>query len=186
VRQLAHRQKYLGGPGAHPFSYKHWFFSVLAYRKVKGVWHEYLGDDAKKAVAFFPQSAAAGMICEEALELLTPGRPNYIGDCGPRGKTPLRAIIHDDLTFEVRNEMIEYVRAAVVQEMTRGIEEMPCPEEWGLGECLTVGVAAKEGLNWAPWHEERNPEGMRGVEDISADVWREEEEEDDEEEALSS
>lgn len=180
VRELAHRQKYLGGPGAHPFSYKHWFFSVLNYRKVKGIWNEYLGDDAKKSVAFYPQSTAAGTICEAALALLEPGGPNFIGDCGPEGRTPLRAIIHDDLTFEVRDEMADYLRQAVTLEMTRGIEEMPMPTEWGLGDYLTVGVAAKEGMNWAPWDSERNPDGMRGLEDLAADGWQEED--DDEEE----
>lgn len=177
VRELAHRQKYLGGPGTHPFSYKHWFFSVLSYRKYKSTWVEALGDDAKKAVAFFPQSAAAGTIAEAALALFEdPNSPNWIGDCGPGGRTPLRAIIHDDLTFEVRDEMAEFLRAAVISEMTKGIEEMPCPEEWGLGEYLTVGVAAKEGLNWAPAGE-GNPEGMRGVESVADDSFYEEEEE---------
>ena len=46
----------------------------------------------------------------------------------------------------------------------------------GLGEYLTVGVAAKEGLNWAPWSAE-NPEGMRGVESVADDAVYEEEEE---------
>jgi hypothetical protein len=178
VRELAHRQKYLGGPGVHPFGYKHWFFSVLSYRKYKSQWIESLGDDAKKAVAFYPQSAAAGTICEAALALLTPGGLNYIGDCGPGGRTPLRAIIHDDLTFEVRDEMADYLRSAVIAEMTRGIEEMPLPEEWGLGSHLTIGVAAKEGMNWAPAGE-GNPDGMRGVESVADDSVYEEDEEDD-------
>jgi uracil-DNA glycosylase family 4 len=195
MRNLAHAQRFL----LNHFDYKAWFFSVVAYKKrgrgPTAGWEETLGKDAKKVVAFPPQSDAAGTIAEAALALFTPGAPNYIGDAGPTLRAadgsatnhPLRAIIHDDLTLEVRDSEVERVRHALVYEMTRGIEEMPLPAEWGLGEFLTVGVAVKEGLNWAPvdkdlkWSSDGNPDGMHGIDDIAGDVWVEDDEDEEEE-----
>ena len=43
VRERAYRQNYLGGPGDHPFGYKHWFWSVLGFRAIpEHVYHKRL------------------------------------------------------------------------------------------------------------------------------------------------
>lgn len=166
VQELAYKQGYLGGPGAHPFGYRHFFYNVLSFRPLKGVapagsqvarigGRNYLvarGEDAKRAVAFFPQSTAAGILKECMLRLFTPGMPNYIGDAF-YGKTPLRAPIHDALLLEVPDELVEEVLRKVVFEMTQPVLQLPMPVEWGLGPYLAIGVEAKVGRNWASFND---------------------------------
>lgn len=163
VQALAARQSFLGGNGAHPWGYKHWFWNVYSYRRITpqtAVWRERRGypwkkigevfyaidqgDDAKRSIAFGPQSIAAGVIKEAALELFTPGGENYIGDAF-HGRTPLRAIVHDDLWLEVPDDRLEEVKAKVWRVMTRPVPELPMPEEWGLGKYLSFGVEMKVG-----------------------------------------
>lgn len=199
VQELAYKQGYLGGPGAHPFGYRHFFHNVLSFRPVKGVaprgaqvvtiaGRNYVvlrGEDAKRAVAFFPQSTAAGILKEAMLRLFTPGMPSYIGDAF-YGRTPLRAPIHDALLLEVPDEVYEEVLRKVVYEMMQPVPQLPMPAEWGLGQYLSIGVEAKVGRNWAvyndkPFDADGNPlrlnlDGMKKVKlpnvepSIAADV----------------
>lgn len=188
IRERAAKQCYLGGPGDHPYSYKHWFFNVLTYRAVPPGAHNSelpvvkignrnffvgLGEDSKRAVAFYPQSTAAGIIKECMLRLFSdPSSPSYIGGAF-HGRTPLRAPIHDSLLLEVPAAQVDRVIEKLVLEMTRPIVELPCPVEWNLGSHLSIGVEVKVGTNWAgyaedtPGNRERgvvNLEGMKGVE----------------------
>lgn len=196
VRKFAHEKRVLGGPvsgraqdhdaryweiineAAHPFGMKHHFWNVLNFKRGRnGEWLESLGEDAKRCVAFFPQSAAAGVIYEAMLRLWEKESPlSRIFN----GSTCLRALIHDELFLEVPEEAAQRVTELVVQEMTRPIIEQPCPRAWGLGDYLSVGVAGKVGRNWGPWSAE-NPEGMRAIAGLDAliasDVSREEEDE---------
>ena len=204
VRKQADRATFLGGPsghavgsagfekdvlqgGKHPFGYKHYFYDVLAWTKgAGGKWRESLGPDGKSVVAMFPQSIAAAVLYEAMLRLFVPGESeNWIGDAF-YGATPLRALIHDEAVLEVPEEEGERVHAAVMAEMGKGIPELPCPAEWGLGSCLKIGVAAKVGKNWGAFQgDERkgrvNLEGLVSVtaeQDIAGEeFWREEEEE---------
>jgi len=203
VRKQADQAMFLGGPprhdtgtveymrevleqGKHPFGYKHYFYDVVRWQKgTGGTWKETLGDDGKRVIAFFPQSIAAGILYEATLRLMVPGEgENWIGDAF-YGSTPLRALIHDEALFEVPEEEAERVYRAVMTEMGRPVEQLPCPPEWGLGEHLTVGVAAKVGKNWGAYNarEDRgrvNLEGMVSVtkeQDIAGDeFWPEDEE----------
>ena len=166
LRDKAYKQGYLGGPGAHPFGYKHWFYNVISFSGVKGRpspaaqivrmggrnYQVTLGEDAKRCVAFYPQSTAAGIIKEAMLRLFNPENPSYIGDAF-YGKTPLRAQIHDSLLLEVPEELVDFVIERLVAEMTRPIPQLPCPEDWNLGEYLTIGVEVKVGKNWAGYNE---------------------------------
>jgi len=172
VKELAARQGYLGGrvgtpPGAHPFGYLHWYWNVKHYAKVTAAEKQSLdhrglpviqigrdwysvgwGDDAKRACSFFPQSIAAGVLYEAMLELFAdPEHPSYIGDLY-YGETPLRAQVHDSLLLEVPDALVERAVAALSVAMRRPIEEQPCPEEWGLGSHLKLGVSIKVGRNW--------------------------------------
>jgi uracil-DNA glycosylase family 4 len=205
VRRIADQRKQLGGPvhgrtaeeiiesvarGAHPFGYKHHFYNVVAWRKQLGKWKESLGTDGKRVVAFPPQSTAFGIMAEAVLRLFMPGESipgespgNYIGDAY-YGATPLRALIHDELVLEVPEPQVERVYASVMAEMGRPIVELPCLPAWGLGEHLSIGVAAKIGRNWAAFNDDPargsiNLEGMKSVtseQDIAADeFWMEEE-----------
>jgi uracil-DNA glycosylase family 4 len=189
VMDTAARQHYLGGadpytftPPAlgvagsvqgHPFQYKHWFWSIYAYKRLTRTQELRLlalaqragqaapityingipfrlsrGSDANRAIADYPQSIAAGDLKEVELRLFAdPDGPSYIGDAY-YGKTPLRAPIHDSLLLEVPFRQWDRVCERVALEMQRPILEQPLPVAWGLGTHLQVGVAAKAGENW--------------------------------------
>lgn len=159
------------GPGIHPYSYRHDFWDVrnfrgIDYRVAKkrerlgqavawlgspGAEKPYAvepGNDAKRLKAFLPQSAAAGTIKEAGLRLFHPDSPSFIGDCY-HGRTPLRALVHDEYLLEVENSKLTRVLERSALEMKRAISAMPCPLEWGLGAYLNVGVEAKFGPRWA-------------------------------------
>ena len=175
TREIAFKQHYLGGPGAHPFGYKHWFWSVFMYKKItqtqylrlihaakkRGVEegdapatilnNQYfkiaLGEDGKRCVAFMPQSITAGKLKETMLLLFNPDSPSYIGDAY-FGQTPLRAPIHDSLLLEIPHRQWDRVCEAVFSVMARPIVQMPIPESWGWGSHLATGISAKVGLDW--------------------------------------
>jgi uracil-DNA glycosylase family 4 len=183
--KLVHERptRHWGGPGEHPFGYKGFFYSVIDYRRVRGAWKEFRGEDAKKLLSYPAQSTAAGTIAEAALRLFDSGSETYIGDAY-FGESPLRAIIHDELFLEVPDREVSRVYDSVMKEMGAPIAQMPCPPEWGIGDALRVGVVAKMGRNWAPFSSKDpvNLQGMAlsGPEDLAADDFYEQEEEDEE------
>ena len=161
VQQFAAKHDYLGGPGNHPFNYKHWFWEVYEYKRITPTRAKYLrslgkpvtaigdhfyetklGDDAKRAVAFFPQSTAAGVIRRAGLRLFKPGSEHYIGDCW-YGQTPLRAVIHDSFLLEVMEEKVDYVVQCLNAVMTE-----PVPELNG----LNFGCKVEVGKRWSEMH----------------------------------
>lgn len=168
MAETAHRQGYLGGR-AHPYGYVHWFWNVKSFTKLNRAQAQAVrarggqiveiggslfsvgwGEDAKRAVAFFPQSISAGVIYETMLELFDPETPypsSYIGDLY-FSKTPLRAQVHDELLLEVPDSKVDQAVTAMRAAMTRPIEEQPCPPEWGMGLHLKLGVSIKVGQNW--------------------------------------
>lgn len=173
LRERAYAQNYLGGPGDHPFGYKHWFWSVLGFRSIpypvylkRQKRHEpvttiqgkyfaiTLGDDAKRCVAFYPQSTAAGVLKEVMLRLFDPEQPNYIGEAY-YGRTPFRAPIHDSLLLEIPHRVWDAVVEKVFTEMLRAVPELPLDwipvadrQRLGMGTALSIGVKAKQGLDW--------------------------------------
>jgi uracil-DNA glycosylase family 4 len=200
VMDTAARQHYLGGsdpyrfqaPGlgiagsveGHPFQYKHWFWSVYAYKRLTRTQELRLlsmaqragvaapityingipfrlsrGGDANRTIALYPQSIAAGDLKEAELRLLAdPDDPSYIGDAY-YGRTPLRAPIHDSMLFEVPFRSWDRVCEKVALEMRRPISEQPLLPEWGIGTHLSIGVAAKMGENW------------QDTEDLAGSLW---------------
>ena len=180
VRELAFKQHFLGGPGVHPFGFKHWFWSVYTFKKITAgqYWKilsvcrkngmqeseapvtiingQYfkisLGEDGKRVVAFFPQSTTAGKLCDVMLRLFTPELPAYLGTIAD-GITPLRAPIHDSLLMSIPTRVFELVAETVFREMQRPFVQLPMPAEWGMGEYLSTGVSAKVGKVGASWAE---------------------------------
>lgn len=149
IRRRAHKQHYLGGDD-HPFKYKHWFWSVYVFNNKTKKYT--LGDDGKRCIAFYPQSTAAGVLYEACLRLMRPGGDNYIGDLY-NGRTPIRALIHDSILAEVpKNKLDEYM-TKVHAEMTRPIQQQPCPPEWNMGTHLQIGVEIKVGTTWGSMEE---------------------------------
>lgn len=179
VREFAFKNHYLGGTGLHPFGYKHWFWSVYNYKKIlpaqyykimqkftgreeeapvaviNGQYFKVgLGEDGKRCIAFYPQSTAAGVLKESMLRLFDPDSPSYIGDAY-YGETPLRAPIHDSLLLEIPDRQWDRVCEHVFREMQRPILQQPLTGNLAqFGDFLSIGVAAKQGLDWAD---------MRGV-----------------------
>lgn len=156
----------------HPYGYRHDFYAVMAYTRlsegqrlwrekrkmptteINGIWYGVdLGEDGKRVVAYNPQSIARGVLTEAALDLFLPPdhpahRPDlYIGESF-FGRTPLRAPIHDSLLLEVPISQIDYVAERAFAAMTAGVEELPCPADWGIGPYLTIGVDGKIGEDW--------------------------------------
>ena len=161
-RDTASRLGYLGGKGGageapHPYRYKHWFFDVMHWDSRYKKW--VVGADANRAVAFKPQSTARGVLTEAALELTDPKSDNYAGHLY-YGRTPFRGVIHDSFLCEVPVENGPILQGLVTKVMTTPVKALPCPPEWGLGEFLEIGVAAKRGKNWGP----KRPDNLEGME----------------------
>ena len=167
--QRANRQGYLGGD-EHPFKYRHWFWDVINHKRLKksqyeaqlkkkmqviendaGYWSVQYGEDAKRAIAFFPQSTAGGVLKEAMLSLFDPDVPDtYIGDKF-YGRTPFRMPIHDSLFLEVPNNQVDFVLERLVSVMSRPVTQQPCPAEWGIGQedGLKIGVDVEIGKDWS-------------------------------------
>jgi len=183
IREYAHTHHFLGGPGdppfGHPFKAKHRFWSVVQYQRITyagmlsrrkeglpvveidGGWYAInLGEDGKRAVAFFPQSTARFILTSMMMRLFgEPDHLNYIGEAY-FGRTPLRAPIHDSILLEVPALQVEEVLEKVFMEMLRPIAQLPCPEAWGIGPYLRIGAEAKLGKvdgNWQDMEEIPTP-----------------------------
>lgn len=124
----------------NPYGYRHWFYEVSHYdkRREKFV----AGEDAKRAVAFLPQSTASAIQSEVLLRL------------AERIREWLRLIIHDSFLCEAREDAALDTAKVLGEEMLN-----PIPELGG----LTIGVEISVGRNWAPWHAEHNPDGMQVI-----------------------
>jgi uracil-DNA glycosylase family 4 len=107
-----------------------------------------LGEDAKRAIAFYPQSLAAGRLKEAQLDLFHPESESFVGDIY-YGRTPFRVPIHDSLLLEVPDATFDRVVETVVGVMRAPEIRQPCPIEWGIGSHLAVDVAVKAGRTWA-------------------------------------
>lgn len=199
---LAAKYHYLGGwdgPSKHPYGYKFSFWDVENFKYLKqgegASWRaagkkvvemngtEFgvtLGKDAKAAIGCRPQSTAAGKIKAAAVELGVPGEENYIGDVY-YGKTPLRAMIHDEFWLEYPKEKRDYVLTRAVKAMTRPIATMPCPPEWGVGSFLKLGVSVKVGQDYGKGLIDVTKDYYSKLGETATDVYREGEEEDGEE-----
>ena len=180
-----------GGVVGHPFQYRHWFWSVYTYKRLtraqelrlQAKYNRFAGEqppiiyindqpfkvargtDANRAIAFYPQSIAAGVLKEAGLRLFAdPTSTSYIGDVY-FGKTPLRAPIHDSLLLEVPFRKWDYTLERVALEMQRPVAEQPNLPAWGYGTHLQIGIAAKSGANW----QETEEVPIRGFEAIDTD-----------------
>lgn len=154
----------------HPYKYQLWLFSVVNYQRlslsqklwrekrkmpveqINGIWYGIqLGEDAKRACAYYGQSIARGILTEAALPLFSLEEPLsdrcYVGDLY-YGETPLRAPIHDSLLFECPTRKVDRLIERVAYAMQRPVEALPVPPEWQMGTHLAIGVDAKIGDDW--------------------------------------
>lgn len=157
---------------AHPYGYRHWYWEVLSYTPITAARaaarelrkHPVMyfqgkpyapehGTDYKRCVAFPPQSSTAGNQRENLYNLFAlPDSPNYIGGAF-YGRTPLRALIHDEIFLEVPIAVEDRVIERVARVMTAPIVEQPLPEAWGFGPYLQIGISVKRGRDWGHMEE---------------------------------
>jgi hypothetical protein len=135
----------------NPFGYLHRYWRVCEYKQgPDGEWQRSWAEDAKRALSYEPQSTAAGIIKEAMLAL----EQEY--QMASRGWLLLQ--VHDSLLFQFPEQAWEEWLARVMEVMTRPIPQLPLP--WGRpGECLSIGVEAKEGLEWGK-DPKRGKKGM--------------------------
>ena len=142
VRVTADKQCYLGGP-SHPFKYKAWFWDVTAwdtrYRKFGK------GSDWNKVIAFYPQSSSAGVLYDACLRMMDPTGPWYVGNLY-HDQTPIRALIHDEVVFEVPKKnaakLIELATMAMKEPVTK--QMLP----WDTKTPLKFDVDVRVGPSW--------------------------------------
>lgn len=124
----------------NPFDYVHRFSKVYDYKKEFGEWVKKPGPDANKAIAFKPQSTAAGIIKEAMLRL-------YFDRFQSAGQY-LRLQVHDELFFECPEGYWKELDKIVKEEMERPVKQMALPASWGMGEHLVVLTEEKVGKKW--------------------------------------
>jgi DNA polymerase I-like protein with 3'-5' exonuclease and polymerase domains len=133
TRELADRQTYLD----NHYQYRHYFYAVTKWNSKYQRFD--LGTDAKRCIAFLPQSDASAIQTEDLLTLAE----------HPDVRTMLRLIIHDSHVLECPIGCIPDVCDMLYRTMSR-----PRPELGG----LEIGVEIKVGENlcdtstWSP-HE---------------------------------
>lgn len=136
----AHDKRYL----INHFGYKHYFYSVFKWDSRKRM--DVYDDDAKRAVAFRPQSD--GSACQtEVLLRMAEGYEGMVDR--------LRLIIHDSIVTLAKEDEVEEVATIQHREMVRGVPEL---------EGLSIGAETKYGRNLAPFDyagEGTNADGMR-------------------------
>ena len=191
TQDRAARQHYLGGKAEHPYGYKHWFWSVFTYKKItadqyyrtialaqkhgveppvtiiNGIHFKIsYGEDAKRTLAFFPQSIAAGDLKEAEIELFDPESPSYIGDAY-YGATPLRGPIHDSLLLEIPDRVWDKTCEKIFRAMQRPMANQPIPAEWEMGPYLTNAIGAKVGHDWDAMEKLK----VTGFSDLEPNFW---------------
>lgn len=131
VCSRAAKERYL----QNHFGYRHYFYNVFGWDRKYS--RPTLGDDAKRAVAFIPQSDASAIQSELLLRL----------DAYKDIRETLRLIIHDSVVFEVPEWQVDYVCSVVYREMTAGI-----PELGGLsiGCNVSYGPSLGDMVEWLP------------------------------------
>jgi hypothetical protein len=150
VMAEAHKNNYLD----NHFNYRHYFYSVFKWDSKSRGWVIDHDGDAKRCVAFRPQSDASAIQTEVILRLAE----------GYEGMIDwMRLIIHDSIILEVPEDKVEMAATILHTEMTRPIPELPLKD----GGLLAIGAETKVGRNLAAYDPERNIDGMREMEVVS-------------------
>jgi|WetSurMetagenome_2_1015567.scaffolds.fasta_scaffold04516_11 hypothetical protein len=117
----------------NPYGYRHYFWDVLHYKGGQLEW----GNDAKKSVAFLPQSTGAGVLSEALIRIT-----KY-----PDLFRLLRWIIHDSILSEIPINKLFHHRVRQLKELMEDIN----------GELggLKIEVDVKVGVNWGEMFDYR-------------------------------
>lgn len=123
----------------NPFGYVHRFYNVLDWERIGTDWVWTFGEDAKRLVAFLPQSTAAAIIKQAARQV-------YYDH--PTVGESLRLLIHDSIIGESREEGLEECLEVSRRVMEAPIPQLPLDPTWGMGDYLSIGTEAKVGRSW--------------------------------------
>ena len=134
----AHQNGYLRNPFGYILRLTHVFRNV----KENGKWVRKPGDQANEALAFLPQSTAAGIIKEAMLRLWEI----------PETRAAMRLMVHDSLLLEVLQQDVELVDAILKAEMEKPVPELVLPDSYGLGSYLNIDTDGKRGTRWGGLH----------------------------------
>ena len=126
----------------NPFGYILRFTHVFRHAKENGKWVRKPGDQANEALAFLPQSTAAGIIKEAMLRLAA----------DPTTQPHMRLMVHDSLLLEVPTSDVAAVDAVLKREMERPIPELVLPDSYKLGKALSIDTDGKHGQRWGSMH----------------------------------
>mgnify|MGYP001573729861 CR=1 FL=1 len=133
----AHTNGYLRNPFSYVLRFSHVFRNV----KENGKWVRKPGDQANEALAFLPQSTAAGIIKEAMLAL-----PEEVV-CW------LRLQVHDSLLFRCLTSLTGEVYAGAKSVMEAPVRQLPLPASYGMGTHLSIDVDGKCGPRWGSMRE---------------------------------
>lgn len=120
-----------------PFKQSHRYYDVLKWEKTPvGTWDWSLGEDAKRLVAFLPQSTARFLLTRAAQRIWE--RDREVGES-------FRLFIHDEILGEVfSEELLARCLQLSEEEMEKPIPELVLPD----GTLLRIGTEAKVGKVW--------------------------------------
>lgn len=122
------------------FGHTHRFYQVLSWEKRGPEWVWTYGDDAKRLIAFTPQSNAA-LIGKRALKQCYYNYPDSMARW-------IRLFIHDELLCECPIGRKDEANSILQFEMEKPIPEIRLPIEWGFGEHLVIESEGKMGPSW--------------------------------------
>lgn len=127
------------------FGHVHRFYQVLAWNKnPEGKWDWDYSDDAKRLIAFGPQSDAA-FIGKRAMKRLYYEFYEQVGQY-------LRLFIHDEIFTEPPAKLADDVDAMLALVMDQPVPELRLDPSWGFGDFLSIGSEGKRGNCWATMH----------------------------------
>ncbi len=126
------------------FGHAHRFYSVLNWTKKGSQWEWGYGDDAKRLIAFGPQSDAA-LTGKRALKRCYYNYPDSMAQW-------LRLFIHDEIFVMCPIERADEADRILQHEMEQPIPEMILDPAWGYGDCLTIASEGKRGYSWGSMH----------------------------------
>lgn len=126
------------------FGHGHRFYQVLQWEKVGTEWSWTYGEDAKRLIAFNPQSNAA-LIGKRALKRCYYNYPDTVARW-------LRLFIHDEILTECPKNRADECDSILQFEMEREIPELRLDPGWGFGNYLRVESEGKRGDSWDSMH----------------------------------
>lgn len=127
-----------------PFKQSHRYYDTVKWERTPKGWEWSLGEDAKRLVAFLPQSTARFLLTRAAQRIWD--RDSEVG-------RSMRLFIHDEILGETLDEAL-LARALHIsrEEMERPIPELVLPD----GSLIQLGTEAKVGPVWGSMKEVTN------------------------------